>query len=148
MPDVYQGDELWALSLVDPDNRRPVDWERRRAALAELRDGVEPTRDTIKLFLIWRALALRARRPEAFAGGYTPIDAGERCCAFLREDSVLAATAVRPSGEGIELELPQSAAGRWRDVLTGAELDLRGTVPLERISFEDWPVALLERLDH
>jgi (1->4)-alpha-D-glucan 1-alpha-D-glucosylmutase len=84
VPDVYQGDELWALSLVDPDNRRPVDWDRRREALAELRAGTAPTRETIKLFLIHRALDLRARRPEAFAGGYTPIAAGERCCAYLR----------------------------------------------------------------
>ena len=148
VPDVYQGDELWALSLVDPDNRRPVDWERRREALAELQAGAEPTRETIKLFLIHRALTLRARRPEAFAGGYTPVAAGERCCAFLRESSVLAATAVRSSGKGIELELPEVATGRWRDVLSGAELDLRGRVPLERISIADWPVALLERLDH
>jgi hypothetical protein len=43
--------------------------------------------------------------------------------------------------------LPDSAAGRWRNVLTGAELDLVGRVALERISFGDWPVALLERLD-
>jgi (1->4)-alpha-D-glucan 1-alpha-D-glucosylmutase len=148
VPDVYQGDELWALSLVDPDNRRPVDWQRRREALGELRGGAEPTRQTIKLFLIHRALSLRARRPEAFAGGYTPVDAGERCCAFLRDSSVLAATAIRSSSEGIELELPDLAAGRWRDVLSGAELDLRGHVPLERISFGDWAVALLERLDH
>ena len=148
VPDVYQGDELWALSLVDPDNRRPVDWERRREALAELRDGAEATRETIKLFLIHRALSLRARRPEAFAGSYTPVDAGERCCAFLRDSSLLAATAIRSSSEGIELELPDVATGRWRDVLSGAELDLRGRVPLERISFGDWPVALLERLDH
>jgi (1->4)-alpha-D-glucan 1-alpha-D-glucosylmutase len=147
VPDVYQGDELWALSLVDPDNRRPVDWERRREALAELRAGAAPTRETIKMFLIHRVLELRARRPEAFAGGYTPLAAGERCCAFRRDGSVLAATAIRPSTEGIELELPEAAAGRWRDVLSGAELDLRGRVPLERISFGDWPVALLERLD-
>jgi (1->4)-alpha-D-glucan 1-alpha-D-glucosylmutase len=147
VPDVYQGDELWALSLVDPDNRRPVDWDRRREALAELRGGAEPTRQTIKLFLIHRALSLRARRPEAFAGAYMPVEAGERCCAFLRGDSVLAATAVRSSREGIELELPDAAGGRWRDVLSGAELDLHGRVPLERISFWDWPVALLERLD-
>ena len=147
VPDVYQGDELWALSLVDPDNRRPVDWRRRREALAELRAGAEPTRETIKMFLIHRALELRARRPEAFAGGYTPVAAGERCCAFLRAGSVLAATAIRSSNEGIELDLPVAAAGRWRDVLSGAELDLRGLVPLERISFGDWPVALLERLD-
>ena len=148
VPDVYQGDELWALSLVDPDNRRPVDWQRRREALAELRRGAEPTRQTIKLFLIHRALSLRARRPEAFAGGYTPVDAGERCCAFLRGDAVLAATATRSSNEEVELDLPDSALGRWRDVLSGSELDLHGPVPLERISFGEWPLALLERLDH
>jgi (1->4)-alpha-D-glucan 1-alpha-D-glucosylmutase len=170
VPDVYQGDELWALSLVDPDNRRPVDWKHRRAALAELRGGAEPTRETIKLFLIHRALELRARRPEAFAGGYSPVTAGDRCCAFLRgglrmgaaaargretavargaaaSPTILAATAVRSSSEGIDLDLPASASGRWRNVLTGAELDLAGRVPLERISFGDWPVALLERLD-
>jgi (1->4)-alpha-D-glucan 1-alpha-D-glucosylmutase len=174
VPDVYQGDELWALSLVDPDNRRPVDWKRRREALAELRAGAEPTRETIKLFLIHRALELRARRPEAFAGGYTPVPAGGRCCAFLRggprpgadtapdtaaspgvaashvaaaSPAVLAATAIRSSSEGIELDLPASASGRWRNVLTGTELDLSGRVPLERISFGDWPLALLERLD-
>jgi maltooligosyltrehalose synthase len=99
------------------------------------------------MFLIHRALELRARRPEAFTGGYTPVAAGERCCAFLRGGSVLAATAIRSSNEGIELEVPAVAAGRWRHVLSGAELDLRGRVPLERISFGDWPVALLERLD-
>jgi hypothetical protein len=60
---------------------------------------------------------------------------------------VLAATAIRSNNEGIELEVPAVAAGRWRDVLSGAELDLRGRMPLERISFGDWPVALLERLD-
>jgi (1->4)-alpha-D-glucan 1-alpha-D-glucosylmutase len=147
VPDVYQGDELWALSLVDPDNRRPVDWKRRREVLAELRAGTEPTRETIKLFLIQRALDLRARRPDAFAGSYTPLAAGERCCAYLRGSSVLAATAVREGSEGIELVLPGLASGRWRDVLSGAELDLRGRVPLERISLGDWPVALLERLD-
>jgi (1->4)-alpha-D-glucan 1-alpha-D-glucosylmutase len=146
VPDVYQGDELWALSLVDPDNRRPVDWERRREALTDLLAGARPTRETIKMFLIQRALSLRARRPETFGGGYTPVAAGERCCAFLRDTSVLAATAIRSSSEGIELELPDAAGGRWRDVLSGGELDLRGRVPLERISFGGWPVALLERL--
>jgi (1->4)-alpha-D-glucan 1-alpha-D-glucosylmutase len=168
VPDVYQGDEVWALSLVDPDNRRPVDWDHRREALAELRAGAPPTRETIKLFLIHRALELRGRRPEAFAGGYTPVAAGERCCAFLRggprpgaaaasgaapspgaaaSPAVLAATGVRSGIAAIELDLPASASGRWRDVLSGAELDLSGRVPLERISFGDWPVALLERID-
>ena len=147
VPDVYQGDELWALSLVDPDNRRRVDWELRREALAELRAGAAPTRETIKLFLIERALALRARRPESFAAGYTPLAAGEACCAYLRGSAVLAACATRAGNEEIELELPEAATGRWRNVLTGEELSVRGPVPLERIASEDWPVALLERLD-
>jgi (1->4)-alpha-D-glucan 1-alpha-D-glucosylmutase len=146
VPDVYQGDELWALSLVDPDNRRPVDWERRREALAELRAGAVPTRETIKLFLIERGLDLRARCPEPFAAGYTPLAAGERCCAYLRGSSVLAATAIREGSEGIAVELPKYAAGRWRDVLTGEELSLAGRVPLEDVAFRDWPLALLERV--
>ena len=144
VPDIYQGDELWALSLVDPDNRRPVDWDRRRAALAELRAGAAPQRDTIKLFLIERALALRARRPEEFAGAYTPLEAGEACCAYLRGEVILAATAVRPEGHAARLELP---AGRWHNVLTGDELELRGRVPFERLAMPDWGVALLQRVD-
>ncbi|MDQ3849035.1 MAG: malto-oligosyltrehalose synthase, partial [Actinomycetota bacterium] len=71
LPDVYQGDELVDLSLVDPDNRRPVDWAARRAALDALRDDAAPTRETMKLFLILRALELRARRAPSFAGAYT-----------------------------------------------------------------------------
>ena len=67
VPDVYQGDELLALSLVDPDNRRPVDWERRRELLAEVRRGAAPTAETLKMWLIVRALTLRAHRPDAFA---------------------------------------------------------------------------------
>src|SRR5918994_1527172 len=64
VPDIYQGDELVALSLVDPDNRRPVDWARRRELL-----GAPPSDpDTRKLWLIRALLALRARRSEAFAG--------------------------------------------------------------------------------
>jgi (1->4)-alpha-D-glucan 1-alpha-D-glucosylmutase len=144
VPDIYQGDELWALSLVDPDNRRPVDWDRRREALAELRAGAAPERETVKLFLIVRALALRARRPAAFAARYTPLDAGEECCAYLRGGDVLAATAVRPDAHAAGLEVP---AGRWRNVLTGEELDLRGEVPFERVAMPDWGVALLERVD-
>ncbi|MDX6691363.1 MAG: (1-_4)-alpha-D-glucan 1-alpha-D-glucosylmutase, partial [Solirubrobacteraceae bacterium] len=86
VPDVYQGDELIDLSLVDPDNRRPVDWDARRDALAALRAGEAPTRETMKLHLIERALALRARRPATFAGGYEPVEAGAAVLAFTRGD--------------------------------------------------------------
>jgi (1->4)-alpha-D-glucan 1-alpha-D-glucosylmutase len=126
VPDLYQGDELWALSLVDPDNRRPVDWARRRAALAELRAGAAPTRETAKLHLIMRALELRARRPDAFAGAYKPVEAGEDACVFVRgEAEVLVAVAIRGP-----LRLPTGRPGTWRTVVT----DESSYALLERIS--------------
>lgn len=95
VPDVYQGNELWDFSLVDPDNRRPVDYERRRVLLTELKaamavsdaelaarvrsllDSMEDGR--IKLYLSWRCLGLRRAQPRLFAeGAYLPLDtAGE-----------------------------------------------------------------------
>jgi maltooligosyltrehalose synthase len=57
------------LSLVDPDNRRPVDWTPRRSPKSEL---------------VRRVLALRAERPDDFAGGYEPLDAGDGVVAFRR----------------------------------------------------------------
>jgi (1->4)-alpha-D-glucan 1-alpha-D-glucosylmutase len=139
VPDIYQGDELLALSLVDPDNRRPVDWERRRELLAEVRRGAAPTTETMKLWLIVRALTLRAHRPDAFAGTYVPLEAGPDACAFLRGDSVLAATAIR--GDGASVDVP---AGTWRDVLGGGERRLAGPVPLGEL-LGDVGVTLLER---
>ena len=59
MPDIYQGDELLSLSLVDPDNRRPVDWDERREALAAVKAGATEPR---KLWLIHTALAAARRR--------------------------------------------------------------------------------------
>jgi len=117
VPDIYQGDELLRLSLVDPDNRREVDWDERRAAL----DDPPP-----KLDLILRALALRAERPEAFAGDYTPLPVGQDAVAFVRGGSVLAATLLR--GEPVSIALPP---GEWRDVL--AERTLSGSATLDGI---------------
>jgi (1->4)-alpha-D-glucan 1-alpha-D-glucosylmutase len=141
VPDVYQGDELEALSLVDPDNRRPVDWEARRAALARLRAGAPPCDyGERKLDLIRRALALRARRPGAFAGSYEPVAAGPGVCAYVRGGEVLVVVPVR-DWEGARLAAP----GRWRSVL-----DERDAVQLgARASVAELtgaaPVALLER---
>ncbi|MDX6687426.1 MAG: (1-_4)-alpha-D-glucan 1-alpha-D-glucosylmutase [Baekduia sp.] len=125
LPDVYQGDELWAFSLVDPDNRRPVDWDGRREALAAVRDGAPPTGETAKLHLVSAALDLRRRRPEAFTGDYTAVPAGDDVVAFLRGGDVLVAVAVRDGATGADgWTLPAAAAGRWRDVLSGEEFDL------------------------
>jgi (1->4)-alpha-D-glucan 1-alpha-D-glucosylmutase len=138
--DVYQGDELEALSLVDPDNRRPVDWDARRRALAALRDGAAPTPETMKLFLIWNALELRARRPSAFFGSYEPVDAGPGVAAYLRGGEVLVVVPVR-DWDGARL----SAPGRWRDVLTGEEREPAEDVAVAEL-VAPYGVALLERL--
>jgi (1->4)-alpha-D-glucan 1-alpha-D-glucosylmutase len=118
VPDIYQGDELWSLSLVDPDNRRAVDWNRRRELLDVMLAGAAPTEETRKLGLIVRALDLRRRRPEAFAGSYEPVEAGPEVCAFTRGGDVVVVVAVRPGGVGAVVSPP---AGTWRDVLVGGE---------------------------
>jgi (1->4)-alpha-D-glucan 1-alpha-D-glucosylmutase len=144
VPDLYQGDELWCPSLVDPDNRRPVDWERRRRLLDRLRAGAEPTRETAKLFLIHRGLALRAQRPEAFAGSYRPLDAGERAFAFARGDAVIAAMPIREGGAAEGVSIPEDLRGRWRDALGDREVELGAEAGLGELAGA-LPVVLLER---
>ena len=107
VPDIYQGDELWSLSLVDPDNRRPVDWQQSARLLAELQRGAKPTRETAKLYLVWKTLQLRAAHPAAFAGDYEPVDLGPGVCAYLRGDEILVAVPVRP---GARVEVPDGFA--------------------------------------
>ena len=121
VPDVYQGDELSTLSLVDPDNRRPGRLGAARRGCSP-RSAAAPPRasETRKLELIQRALALRARRARARStGAYEPLDAGRDVCAFLRGRARCSSAAVRRGdGTGSTLDLPE---GRWRDVLGGGE---------------------------
>ncbi len=143
VPDVYQGDELIDLSLVDPDNRRPVDWETRSAALDELRAGAAPTRATMKLHVILRALDLRARAPEAFEGDYAPVEAGPDVVAFTRGgDDVLVIVELR-AAPGVLLAPPP---GRWRDVLSGRQHDIEDVISVDRI-VDDHGIGLLARID-
>jgi (1->4)-alpha-D-glucan 1-alpha-D-glucosylmutase len=150
VPDIYQGDELWSLSLVDPDNRRAVDWKARQAALARVRSGAGVVPAERKLLLIHRALGLRGRRPEAFAGAYEPVAAPAEVCAFLRgEAEVLAAVALRAParGEEVALELPPAARGRWRDVLGGGEAELGDRCTLTDFQSALGGIWLLERAE-
>jgi (1->4)-alpha-D-glucan 1-alpha-D-glucosylmutase len=119
VPDFYQGTELWDLSLVDPDNRRPVDWISRVAALAS---PDAPGAASAKLYVIREALALRRRRREAFAeAGYEPLQAAEGTCAYRRGRDVVVAVPVR--GLEPEVRLPR---GRWRNVLDGVDEAMGG----------------------
>ena len=154
VPDIYQGTDLWDLSLVDPDNRRPVDYAQRRRLLEAL-DEIAPL--TIwsraeeglpKLWLIRQALALRGQRPQAFGveSSYRPISiaGAESVIGYARAEEVivLAPRFTLPNGRnfsGAALDLP---LGRWRNVLTG-EMSA-GSVALNEL-FAQFPVALLAK---
>ncbi|MBD0272368.1 MAG: malto-oligosyltrehalose synthase, partial [Acetobacteraceae bacterium] len=167
MPDIYQGSELWDLSLVDPDNRRPVDFARRerlleevtadmaRDPMAALRDMLGTWRDgRLKLAVTAALLALRRRHPALFAeGGYTPLtatgDAADRICAFARtqgEERLVVVTRrfpARPLDGAAALPLPPALAGEaWRDLLTGRQAGAAETLPLGELLGE-LPVAVL-----
>ena len=160
VPDTYQGTETWDDSLVDPDNRRPVDYRQAARWLGELdatAGGKPPSFDPsdptdagrAKLFVVSRALRLRRAHPEIFRGTYVSIDAvgprGEHVFAFLRSDgakTVLAAvprlTHAMPTdgpwGDTV-LRLPEELTGRtWQSVLTGESHSLHSA---------EWPVAHL-----
>jgi (1->4)-alpha-D-glucan 1-alpha-D-glucosylmutase len=93
LPDVYQGDAFWSLNLVDPDNRRQIDWQRGyRAARQDA-----PTRETMKFHLIRRVLHVRAEHPEAFAGAYEPLDLGPDRVGFVRGGLVRVVVPLRPA---------------------------------------------------
>jgi (1->4)-alpha-D-glucan 1-alpha-D-glucosylmutase len=147
--DTYQGSELFDLSLVDPDNRRPVDFEQRRRALAALAPPTAPAvddRGAAKLHLVSTALRLRREHPDWFltAASYAPVDAGPRALAFARSERVVTVVplrAVETHATGWDSDTVELPAGQWRNVLTGRP------VTSDRLSdvFADFPVALLVR---
>jgi (1->4)-alpha-D-glucan 1-alpha-D-glucosylmutase len=142
IPDIYQGDELPFRALVDPDNRRPVDFDWHQAMLRRLMGGAAPDAETRKLFLTMRLLGVRGRQPETFlAGDYTALDAGPTTCAFLRGEDLLVLVALREHAEG-ELECVR---GRWRNVLRGEEYELSDRVSVPELLGRRG-IAVLERL--
>ena len=160
VPDTYQGSELWDLSLVDPDNRRPVDYDTRRRLLAELANLDAPAvwaradEGLPKLKVVREALHLRRRQSEALGAGgaYTPLvargDKAGHVVAFLRGDRVATVVPRLVLGLGGEwgdttVELPP---GRWHNVLTGTSTgDVDGGPVLLADLLAAFPVALLER---
>ena len=149
VPDVYQGTELVDLSLVDPDNRRPVDYQHRIDRLRRLDDGAKP--DDLsdeKLLVTSRALRLRRQYPEAFAGSYTPLPTSNgHAVAFARGDAVITVATRLPAalhrlgGWGDSTVVLPS--GQWKNVLTGHEVG-SGAARIHEL-LEDLPVALLVR---
>ena len=168
VPDTYQGTELWDLSLVDPDNRRPVHYARRQQSLSALSAGASPSellaswRDgRIKLFVIRALLRFRRENPELFgSGSYTPLSAtgefADCVVGFERKQEgksmvvVLPRFASRvgapPVGElwkDTSLALPPG--GEWSELFTGRGLSA-DTHALSTILGE-FPMAVLLRRD-
>ncbi|HEU5271285.1 MAG TPA: malto-oligosyltrehalose synthase, partial [Jatrophihabitans sp.] len=148
VPDVYQGTELYDYSLVDPDNRRDVDFEQRRRLLDELDETPPPVDETgrAKLWLVRQALHARREHPQLLTG-YQPLPAagpaGQHAVAFDRGGLIAVAT---------RLPVTLAEAGGWRDTeLTlpaGEQLDLlTGTAHRGRVRLAEllarYPVALL-----
>jgi (1->4)-alpha-D-glucan 1-alpha-D-glucosylmutase len=154
VPDVYQGTELWNYSLVDPDNRRPVDYDRRRRLLAALDAGEVPGVDdtgAAKLLVVSRTLRARRDHPEWFEG-YEPEPAtgpaADHVVAFDRGGVVAVATRL-PAGLAAaggwgdtSVQLP---TGAWRDLFTGRRVvSDAGGVRLADL-LDRLPVSLLVR---
>ena len=157
VPDVYQGTELWDFSLVDPDNRRPVDFDLRRRLLSSLDERStealwESRADgAVKLHVLSRLLDLRARHPDSVGalGDYRALDATgrdeRRVIAFARGDAVVGILTrwwQRRGGLGaVQLPLPE---GQWVNVLTGSG-PWAGRVKVADV-IGPLPVAALERV--
>lgn len=141
-PDVYQGDEIWNFTLVDPDNRQPVDFELRALLLDEARsgdalrgalDGGALFDNRVKLGLLARLLRFRREHADLLLrGDYRPLAIGD-CFAFARllgDAACICIARTRHHDEGNQknesepITLPADLAGPWRSVLTGRATEL------------------------
>jgi (1->4)-alpha-D-glucan 1-alpha-D-glucosylmutase len=161
VPDLYQGGELWDLSLVDPDNRRPVDYAVRKRLLCELthmseRDAASEVmlradEGLPKMWTIHKALELRRERPECFGAEaeYTPLevdgDKHDHVIAYLRGEDVVtvAPRLTLKLGGAWKDTIAVLPKGRWRNRLTGRSVE--GGVITMKLLLKDFPVALLVR---
>ncbi|HYC61195.1 MAG TPA: malto-oligosyltrehalose synthase [Thermoanaerobaculia bacterium] len=157
VPDFYQGSELWDFSLVDPDNRRPVDYEKRWKLLRDLppaADLLDHWQDgRIKLFVTALSLAARARNLDAFRGAYRAVETGTpNVVAFTRGDNVLVAVPRLTTQLVQAPQLPVGdvwrdralpIGGNWRNAFTDEAV--KGDRVALRDIFATFPVAILER---
>jgi len=157
VPDLYQGTELWDLSLVDPDNRRPVDYQERRRLLDRLAGGgpeealARAGQGGPKLWLIHRVLGHRRRHPGAYGpgSGYQPLRVhgpwARHAVAFARSGGL--AVIVPRLVASLDEQWTDTTAGlpdgNWVDVLTGEKVD-GGRASVAAL-LRRFPVAVLGR---
>jgi isoamylase len=175
IPDTYQGAELWNQSFVDPDNRRPVDYAVRRAALKEMREQKSTpgalsrsllqrwTDGAIKLYVTHVALRTRSRLREVFLrGDYKPLSGGEHVVAFARTAAAERVVVVTPRltyrltggerpwavGEVWREQTLAIPRGRYVDALTGRRHQAARTALRLSELLTELPVALLVSETH
>ncbi|PKN01477.1 MAG: malto-oligosyltrehalose synthase [Elusimicrobia bacterium HGW-Elusimicrobia-1] len=172
VPDFYQGSELWDLNLVDPDNRRAVDWAAREAALKNATSGADvagiladKTPAAAKIFIIAKTLAFRKEEEKLFASGeYLPLEISgalqESSIAFARRhenkwiivvcprllSAVLRGATSEPVGAAwgnTRIILPDGAPAEWRNIFTGANVGADGaSIPVSS-ALANFPAAVL-----
>ncbi|MBO9657270.1 MAG: malto-oligosyltrehalose synthase [Chitinophagaceae bacterium] len=164
IPDIYRGCELWDYSFVDPDNRRPVDYEIRKKLVAQLKDSgdemVQHSSDIMspdhqlgihKLWITRKLLFLRKEQPLLFSKGeYIPIyaqDNDRNVIAYFRRHEKEWLLVILPlgivSGEHLSLmiKLPENAPSRWQNIFTGKEVN--GATMNTTELYRNYPVAVL-----
>jgi (1->4)-alpha-D-glucan 1-alpha-D-glucosylmutase len=167
IPDTYQGCELWDLSYVDPDNRRPVDYSLRQKLFNDLidkeREGAGELFSFInshsqpgiaKLFTTWKTLNFRRRYPSHFTEGeYLPLQVNGKdsvCVCYarvFRNDWIIVVVPLKVNNDNYshsdeEITLPASAPARWKNIFTNEEIQSIGSLSLSSC-LSQFPVALL-----
>lgn len=156
IPDIYQGCELWDYSYVDPDNRRPVDYTIRKAALASFTSknfslsylSANRSSGLQKLYLIWKTLPLRKLYPDLFLeGDYLPLQSSSSgVLAYARAYRKQWLVVITPlpgfSSDAATVLLPAGAPSRFRNVFTNEILAIKGVLSVSAI-LKQFPVALL-----
>jgi (1->4)-alpha-D-glucan 1-alpha-D-glucosylmutase len=172
VPDIYQGTERMSFSLVDPDNRRPVDYKEGAQWLERVQqsDGISllPEISAAKLWVTWKLLQLRQQLKGAFSGGgYTPLQVeggkSDHVVAYSRSDQQHTAIVVLPRWcarlKGGVMELPLGDAtwgdtavlaplsGAFEDLFTGRTFEPAGVIENRRLRLgsllESFPIAVL-----
>ena len=163
VPDIYQGSEGWNTSYVDPDNRRPVDFERYKEFLKAIKEQEQQGSEAIlkyvtakrgegleKFFVTVKALQCRRQLAAVFLHGeYIPLYTTSNCgiIAYARHYKnewvlVIAPVSVKEHLTHCSITLPANAPVKWKNIFTGETVETAGDLPIHTI-FSNFPVSLL-----
>lgn len=168
-PDIYQGCELWDLSFVDPDNRRPVDYDKRVRYLSEVKQKEKEGKDALfsylssnkdkgmeKLYVTWKVLNFRREHPKLFTdGSYQPLLTTRKgvVTAYIRQYEKICILVAIPIGLSLynasakhletEILIPEGAKkGEWKNLFTGKNHKAASRISVKEV-FEGFSLAVL-----